>query len=180
MKSKDIIKNYCSNNPKVIVKIAVLMFSSVVLMIGIPILLKFIIEMFANIIYNKAIISSLDAALDFARIEELTNANHSYMVASIILVISLGLDVVLSFFVNTLKENSCSKFGSDLTECLRSEAYNCLLKGEYYEIGALNTQDATDILIETTDTIGNKYIGSHLLDLIYYASTYPMIPICGL
>ena len=172
MKSKDIIKNYCSNNPKVIVKIAVLMFSSVVLMIGIPILLKFIIEMFANIIYNKAIISSLDAALDFARIEELTNANHSYMVASIILVISLGLDVVLSFFVNTLKENSCSKFGSDLTECLRSEAYNCLLKGEYYEIGALNTQDATDILIETTDTIGNKYIGSHLLDLIYYASTF--------
>ena len=172
MKSKDIIKNYCSNNPKVIVKIVVLLFSSIVLMIGIPILLKFIIEMFTNIIYNKAMINSLNTVADAARIEELTSANHSYMVTSIILVISLGLDVVLSFFVNTMKENSCSKFGSDITENLRSEAYNSILKGEYYEIEALNTKDVTDILIESTDTIGNKYIGSHFLDLIYYATTF--------
>ena len=172
MKSRDIIKNYCSNNPKVIVKIVVLLFSSVVLMIGIPILLKFIIEMFSNIIYNKAIISALDATLDAAKIEELNGANHSYMVASIVLVLSLGLDVILSFFVNTLKENSCSKFGSDITENLRSEAYNSILKGEYYEIETLNTQDAINILIEATDTIGNQYLGSHLLDLIYYATTF--------
>ena len=169
MKSKELIKNFCSNNPKSIIKIVLLMVSSIILLIGFPLLLRFIFKLFTNILENKTIISLIT---DGIRIQELNDLNHKYMVIDIILVISLGLDVILSFLTNTMLDHSISKFGSEITEELRNASYSCLLKGEYYEIDEMNTNEALDILLDSTDIIGNKYIANHLLKIIYYASTF--------
>ena len=169
MKSKELIKNFCSNNPKSIIKIVLLMVSSIILLIGFPLLLRFIFKLFTNILENKTIISLIT---DEIRIQELNDLNHKYMVIDIILVISLGLDVILSFLTNTMLDHSISKFGSEITEELRNASYSCLLKGEYYEIDEMNTNEALDVLLNDTDLIGNKYIANHLLKIIYYAATF--------
>ena len=172
MKTRDLIKNYCSNNPKVIVKIVLLMLASLTLLIAFPLLMKFIIEMFESILQNKAAISELDAFIYQDRIEALNAANKTSMITSIILVISLGIDVILSFLVNTTLDNTCSKFGSEITEMLRNNAYSSLLRGEYLEINEMNTDDVITTLLDSTDTIGNKYFANHILKLINYASTF--------
>ena len=172
MKSKELIKNYCSNNPKTIIKIVLLMLASIVLLIGFPLILRFIVELFTKILDNKTVISMLDTTVNAQRIQELNDLNHKYMVIDIILVISLGLDVILSFLSNTMLDHSISKFGSDITEELRNASYSCLLKGEYYEIDEMNTNEALDVLLNDTDLIGNKYIANHLLKIIYYAATF--------
>ncbi len=172
MKTKDLIKNYCSNNPKVIVKIVLLMFASLTLLIAFPLLMKFIIEMFESILQNKAVIAELDASIYQNRIDALNDTNRISMITSIILVISLGIDVILSFLVNTSLDYSCSKFGSEITQMLRNNAYSSLLRGEYLEINEMNTDDVITTLLDSTDIIGNKYFSSHILKLIYYASTF--------
>ena len=172
MKTKDLIKNYCSNNPKVIVKIVLLMFASLTLLIAFPLLMKFIIEMFESILQNKAVIAELDASIYQNRIDALNDSNRISMITSIILVISLGIDVILSFLVNTTLDNTCSKFGSEITEMLRNNAYSSLLRGEYLEINEMNTDDVITTLLDSTDVIGNKYFANHILKLINYASTF--------
>ena len=172
MKTRDLIKNYCSNNPKVIVKIVLLMLASLTLLIAFPLLMKFIIEMFESILQNKTAISELDAFMYQDRIDALNAANKTSMITSIILVISLGIDVILSFLVNTTLDNTCSKFGSEITEMLRNNAYSSLLRGEYLEINEMNTDDVITTLLDSTDTIGNKYFANHILKLINYASTF--------
>lgn len=172
MKTRDLIKNYCSNNPKVIVKIVLLMFASLTLLIAFPLLMKFIIEMFESILQNKAVIAELDAGIYQNRIDALNDTNRISMITSIILVISLGIDVILSFLVNTTLDNTCSKFGSEITEMLRNNAYSSLLRGEYLEINEMNTDDVITTLLDSTDVIGNKYFANHILKLINYASTF--------
>ena len=172
MKTKDLIKNYCSNNPKVIVKIVLLMFASLTLLIAFPLLMKFIIEMFESILQNKAVIAELDASIYQNRIDALNDSNRISMITSIILVISLVIDVILSFLVNTTLDNTCSKFGSEITEMLRNNAYSSLLRGEYLEINEMNTDDVITTLLDSTDVIGNKYFANHILKLINYASTF--------
>lgn len=172
MKTRDLIKNYCSNNPKVIVKIVLLMFASLTLLIAFPLLMKFIIEMFESILQNKAVIAELDASIYQNRIDALNDSNRISMITSIILVISLGIDVILSFLVNTTLDNTCSKFGSEITEMLRNNAYSSLLRGEYLEINEMNTDDVITTLLDSTDVIGNKYFANHILKLINYASTF--------
>ena len=172
MKTRDLIKNYCSNNPKVIVKIVLLMLASVTLLIAFPLLMKFIIEMFETILQNKAVISELDASIYQNRIDALNETNRISMITSIILVISLGTDVILSFLVNTTLDNTCSKFGSEITEMLRNNAYSSLLRGEYLEINEMDTNDVITTLLDSTDIIGNKYFSNHILKLINYAFTF--------
>ena len=173
MKSKEIIKNYCSNNPKMIIKLVCLMLASVTLLVAYPLLMKFIIEMFERIVTNNAVIKAYGNDPLFAsKVSELIDANHSHIITSVILIVSFGLSMALSFYVNIMFENVLSKFGSEITETLRGSAYSSLLRGEYYEIATMEIGEINEIIVESTDKIGSKYIANHLLKIIYYASKF--------
>lgn len=197
MKSKSIVKQYCSDNVKKLVVLVLIALSSILLLVSIPVLIKFIADMFYKVVESNAEISQLEAYLKTletlsntiteqtalqaiqtemvglnTQLKSLNEIVNKSMVTGIILTASLGVSAVLSFYVSTVFKQKETKLGSEITNELRYAAFSSLMRGELYEIRDVSIEDLRKNVLDSTSKIGNDYYSKHIMNIFYYVALF--------
>lgn len=179
MKSKSLVKQYCSDNIKKIAGLVLFGLISILFLIGIPVLIKFVVDQFSLVISSRIELNQLKEFLKLisdqsqiasinAEIETLNNTINSSMVTAIVLTASSAVVAILSFYTNLVFNRRLIKFGSDITNQLRENAFSTLMRGELYEIRDLSIEDLKSNVLDSTSKIGNDYYSNHVAKVFYY------------
>ena len=190
MKSKSIVKQYCLDNVKKITGLVIIALFSVILLISIPILIKYISEMLINVVDASMRINQINEMLlqfknvDLTLLEPsiatyingleaekvvLDETISNSMMVGIILVSSMVVCAILSFYINTTFKKKLTRFGSEITNELRYNAFSSLMRGEIYEINDVSLDDLRENVLDSTSKIGNDYYANHVVNIFYYA-----------
>ena len=190
MKSKTIVKQYCLDNVKKIIGLVLIALFSVILLISIPILIKYISDMLINVVDANLRISQIDEIIaqfkgvDLSLLEPtvatyingleaekivLNEIISTSMMIGIILASSMVVCAILSFVVNTTFKKKLTQFGSEITNELRYNAFSSLMRGELYEINDVSIDDLRENVLDSTSKIGNDYYANHVVNIFYHA-----------
>lgn len=144
MNTKGVIKNYLSNNTKKILSVVFLTLLTVTCKVLNPVFMKLIVD------------------------NTLKGPSFSENATKVILfTVLMGVSTVLSFIFDSLRQTKSIKFGSDITAELRSKSFDVIMKSELYELNKISNEDLTDCVIDSTHIIGDQYIASKIIKLIY-------------
>lgn len=145
MNTKDIIKQYYTEHPKILGSLIFLMFANVALTIGFPILLRYSVDSFSAIT---------------------TNQDAQSLTVAIVLLCSLGVDFILMILTAIFKQKQITLIGSNLTSTLRGNAYNSIVRAEIKDLNDIDSNDNIKAICEDAKIIGNDYHANYTISMI--------------
>lgn len=174
MKVKSIIKQYCSNNVKLIFSMILFSFLTIIFVIATPVLIKYLINGISNIIVSREKITLLQSLSDYASnteaqalVNDLEVLREKNTVLMVVLTIVLGITFVSSLLFNSFRRKKIRLFGDDIAKELRINSYSSLMKSELPEVSKFDKEDLLKNIVDDCYYIGNDYYCDHVIKLIY-------------
>ncbi|MBQ7277142.1 MAG: ABC transporter ATP-binding protein [Bacilli bacterium] len=161
MKVKSIVKQFATNNIKLVFSVIITFFFNIVFSIAIPICVGLLFSRF------KILDSSMDNFTTLAN--QTTRAaldqQNFYMILTVVI---LSVSVVGAVVFKYLRVHACDSFGDKLTNELKETIYGTILKSDLNEVLSHDNKELKSIIDEDCRRIGHQYFGSHLFKLLYY------------
>ena len=145
MNTKSIIKTYLNNNISKISSLVIFTVLTIAFKIFNPICMKLIIDFSTKGEFNE------------------------YGNLVILFTVLMGVSTVLSMVFDSIRQAKATGFGNDITVELRTLSFQSIMKSELYEVNKISNDELSEIVINSSEILGDDYTSGKLIKLLYNA-----------
>ena len=160
MKTKSLVRQFCTNNIKLILSLCFFSILTIVFTVGLPFVIKFMIDQVQAGVIAKG-------RYDVTGLEEYIETFNTAKNSFAILVIIFAASLVCILLFNSFRLKDSRKFGNELTKSLKHDVYSIVIHSDISELKKFDNEDIKSRIIDGSERIGNVYYGKHIVPLLY-------------